>query len=107
MDAARLSGATLRVFDHNDLDDLENILRWTAKSKLPRLAPRQGFPHSRVLIVTESIFSMDGDAAPLREIAALKNKYGAWLMVDEAHATGIIGKHRPRPGGQAWRGRRN
>ena len=93
VDAARLSGATLRVFDHNDLADLEKILRWTSNSSLPRFAFRQRFARSRTLIVTESIFSMDGDAAPLREIVALKNKYGAWLMVDEAHATGIIGKN--------------
>jgi 8-amino-7-oxononanoate synthase len=80
VDAARLSGAKLRVFDHNDLNDLEKILKWADKSE--------------ILIVTESIFSMDGDAAPVREIVELKNKYGAWLMVDEAHATGLYGKNR-------------
>ena len=85
VDAARLSGAKLRVFDHNDLNDLEKILIWAAKN----------IHHSpRVLIVTESIFSMDGDAAPLREIVALKEKFGAWLMVDEAHATGLFGEKR-------------
>ena len=81
VDAAKLSGAKLRVFAHNDLDDLEAKLQWASESK------------SAILIVTESIFSMDGDAAPLRAIVALKNKYGAWLMVDEAHATGILGKN--------------
>ena len=82
VDAAKLSGAKLRVFDHNDLNDLEKILKWTDKLQ------------SRALVVTESIFSMDGDRAPLREIVELKNKYGAWLMVDEAHATGLYGKNR-------------
>ena len=86
VDAARLSGAKLRVFDHNDLNDLEKILTW-AKS---HIANRK----SQILVVTESIFSMDGDAAPLRKITELKNKYGAWLMVDEAHATGLYGKSR-------------
>lgn len=76
VDAARLSGATIRVFPHNHLEKLERLLQ-TA--------------HGRVLVVTESIFSMDGDAAPLREIAELKTKYGAWLLVDEAHAVGILG----------------
>src|SRR5450432_332406 len=92
VDAARLSGAKLRVFDHNDLNDLEEILRWSSSFSLSgNTLKRELQPH--VLIVTESIFSMDGDAAPLREIVALKEKYGAWLMVDEAHATGIIGKN--------------
>jgi 8-amino-7-oxononanoate synthase len=83
VDAARLCGAKLRVFAHNDLNDLEDILKWANKNS-----------KSQILIVTESIFSMDGDAVPLREIAALKEKYGAWLMVDEAHATGLYGKNR-------------
>ena len=87
VDAARLSGAKLRIFAHNDLNDLEDKLKWgTAESRHPASAPRH------ILVVTESIFSMDGDAAPLREIVALKEKYGAWLMVDEAHATGVLGE---------------
>jgi 8-amino-7-oxononanoate synthase len=91
VDGARLSGAKLRVFAHNDLNDLECILQWAQKVQGPRSKVQD---RSRVLIVTESVFSMDGDAAPLKEIVALKNKYGAWLMVDEAHATGLYGKHR-------------
>ncbi|MDQ6630741.1 MAG: 8-amino-7-oxononanoate synthase, partial [Verrucomicrobiota bacterium] len=89
VDAARLSGAKIRIFAHNDLNDLEKILRWADK-----LNPRHGTRNSRALVVTESIFSMDGDFAPLREIVELKNKYGAWLMIDEAHATGLYGKNR-------------
>ncbi len=82
VDATRLSGAKIRVFPHNDLERLEEKLKWARQ-------------HSRgqIIVVTESIFSMDGDAAPLREVVALKEKYGAWLMVDEAHATGILGAH--------------
>ena len=88
VDAARLCGAKLRVFAHNDANDLEKKLSWAdARSRLT--------PHaSRLLIVTESVFSMDGDLAPLREIIELKDKYGAWLMLDEAHATGLFGEHR-------------
>jgi 8-amino-7-oxononanoate synthase len=88
VDAARLSSAKLRIFDHNNLNDLEEKLRWADNSK-SAIANRQ----SQILVVTESIFSMDGDAAPLREIVELKNKYGAWLMIDEAHATGIFGQN--------------
>jgi 8-amino-7-oxononanoate synthase len=79
IDAARLSGATVRVFPHNHLGRLEALLQ-----KLPA-------GNGRRLIVTESIFSMDGDAAPLREIVELKERHGAWLLVDEAHATGLYG----------------
>jgi 8-amino-7-oxononanoate synthase len=79
IDAAKLSGATIRVFPHNHLDRLESLLkRCTTTSR-------------RVLIVTESVFSMDGDTAPLTELVDLKERYGAWLMVDEAHAIGVVG----------------
>lgn len=88
VDAARLSGAKLRVFAHHDPGDLEKILKWADGT------PRTTHHAPRILIVTESVFSMDGDLAPLREIVALKEKYGAWLMLDEAHATGLFGENR-------------
>lgn len=89
VDATKLSGAKLRIFDHNDLNDLEEKLKWADKFSKAESGKRK----AEILIVTESVFSMDGDTAPLREIVALKEKYGAWLMVDEAHATGILGKN--------------
>ena len=93
VDAARLSGAKLRVFKHNDLDDLEAKVQWAANQT--RNAERGTRSYSpRCLIVTESVFSMDGDLPPLRNIVELKERYGAWLMVDEAHATGLYGEHR-------------
>jgi 8-amino-7-oxononanoate synthase len=93
VDAARLSGAKMRVFGHNNLNDLEKILRWAdQRHASPPLSPTDRRP--RTLIVTESIFSMDGDQAPLREMVRLKEQFGAWLMVDEAHATGLYGKSR-------------
>jgi 8-amino-7-oxononanoate synthase len=83
LDAARLSGAQLRVYPHNDLDTLDQVLR---------RARRDGRSSARrVLVVTESIFSMEGDRAPLRELVELKDRHGAWLMLDEAHATGVVG----------------
>jgi 8-amino-7-oxononanoate synthase len=79
IDAARLSGATARTFPHNDTARLEALLAKISHGK------------TRILVVTESIFSMDGDAAPLRELVELKDRHGAWLLVDEAHATGLYG----------------
>ena len=81
IDGARLSGAVLRIFPHNNLDRLETHLQWA----------RKRHPKARILVATESIFSMDGDLAPLAAIVALKERYGAWLMVDEAHAAGVLG----------------
>jgi 8-amino-7-oxononanoate synthase len=82
VDGARLSGATLRPFHHNDTEHLEHHLRWA----------REKHPQARIFIVTESVFSMDGDLAPLRDIVELKDRYGAILMLDEAHATGVLGR---------------
>jgi 8-amino-7-oxononanoate synthase len=76
IDAAKLSGATLRIFPHNDLNKLEKLL---ISSK------------GRTLIITESVFSMDGDLCPLKEIVSLKKDYGALLFLDEAHGVGILG----------------
>ena len=81
IDGAKLSGAILRVFPHNHLGKLESHLEWA----------RREHPGKRILIVTESVFSMDGDRAPLREIVELKKRFGALLMLDEAHAVGVIG----------------
>jgi 8-amino-7-oxononanoate synthase len=93
VDAARLCGAKLRVFAHNDLDDLDRILRW-ARERASGPATGKTSRASRVLVVTESVFSMDGDLAPLRDLVELKDRYGAWLLVDEAHATGLYGEQR-------------
>ncbi len=81
IDGARLSGSVLRIFPHNHLDKLESHLEWA----------RRKHPGKRVLIITESVFSMDGDRAPLRELVELKKRFSALLMLDEAHAVGVIG----------------
>ena len=81
IDGARQSGATIRVYPHLNLRKLEEILQ-------------QSQSYRRRLIITETVFSMDGDLAPLAEIVALKEKYAAWLMLDEAHATGLFGQNR-------------
>ncbi len=83
IDGARLSGATIRVFPHNHLGKLESHLEWA----------RQERPEGRHLIVTESVFSMDGDRAPLRALIGLKRRFSALLLLDEAHAVGVVGEH--------------
>jgi len=83
IDGAKLSGAVVRVFPHNHLGKLESHLRWA----------RENYPDARIVVVTESVFSMDGDWAPLNEIITLKNRFNALLLLDEAHAIGVIGHH--------------
>ncbi len=84
IDGARLSGATIRVFPHNDAAKLHRLLAGI----------RAKDPRARVIVVTESVFSMDGDLCPLREIVEAKERHGALLFLDEAHAFGVLG-----PGG--------
>jgi 8-amino-7-oxononanoate synthase len=74
------SRAHRRIFAHNDLDMLESILASVRDT------------HERVLIVTEGLFSMDGDGPDLARLCEIKEKWGAWLMVDEAHALGVMGE---------------
>ncbi len=81
IDGVHASGAKMRVYPHNDLSKLESHLRWA----------RETHPSGKILVVTESVFSMDGDLAPLLEIVDLKERYGAVLMLDEAHAIGVRG----------------
>lgn len=80
VDGIILSGAEHKRYKHNDLNHLEKLLQEAPLNK-------------RKLIITDTIFSMDGDLAHLRELIALKEKYGALLMIDEAHAGGIYGKN--------------
>ncbi|SCB15643.1 8-amino-7-oxononanoate synthase [Rhizobium hainanense] len=76
----KLSGAARRLFQHNDVDSLENILKTLSSD------------FRRILVIVEGIYSMDGDIADLPALLELKARYGFWLMVDEAHALGILGK---------------
>jgi 8-amino-7-oxononanoate synthase len=78
-DGCRLGGAEVIRFRHNDPQDLEK--------RLGRLEKR----NTNVLVVAEGLYSMLGDRAPLAEIVAVKQKYGAYLMVDEAHSLGVLG----------------
>jgi 8-amino-7-oxononanoate synthase len=81
---ARLSGAAVRTFPHNDVEALDRMLA-------------EGSRSSRVLVLTETVFSMDGDQAPLGEISRVCSDRGAWLMTDDAHGFGVLEQNNPAP----------
>jgi 8-amino-7-oxononanoate synthase len=79
IDGCRLSRAKVFVYRHRDMSHLEDLLKKNGST-------------GRRLIITDSVFSMDGDIAPLPDLVMLSEKYGSLLMVDDAHATGVLGK---------------
>jgi len=81
IDGARLSRATIKVFRHKDAAHCEELLQ--------QLASQPG----KKLVITDGVFSMDGDIGPVDKLAALAEKYGAIMMVDDAHASGVLGRN--------------
>ncbi|HVN93949.1 MAG TPA: glycine C-acetyltransferase [Terracidiphilus sp.] len=81
IDGARLSRATIKVFRHKDVDHCEERLRELEKEP------------GHKLVITDGVFSMDGDIGPVDKLAALAEKYGAIMMVDDAHASGVLGRN--------------
>lgn len=77
VDGIRLSRAGSKIYKHKDMDHLESLLKIPARKKL---------------IITDTVFSMDGDIAPLKDLYSLSKKYNAMLMIDDAHGTGVLGK---------------
>jgi glycine C-acetyltransferase len=80
IDGARLSKATIKVFKHKDVQDCERILQETANW------------NGHKLIITDGVFSMDGDIAPLPELCGLAEKYDCIMMIDDAHSSGVLGR---------------
>jgi glycine C-acetyltransferase len=81
IDGARLSRATIKVFRHKDVDHCEALLKELDNSP------------GKKLVITDGVFSMDGDIGPVDKLAGLAEKYGAIMMVDDAHASGVLGRN--------------
>lgn len=80
IDGARLSKAEIKVFEHKDVEHADRLLAETAR------------PGRRQLLITDGVFSMDGDIAPLPELVEVAERHGAIMMVDDAHASGVLGR---------------
>lgn len=80
MDACRLAGVQIQRFEHNDMASLRRELE-------------SGPEANRTLIIADGVFSMDGDICPLPELIAIKKEFGCFLLMDESHASGVLGEH--------------
>ncbi|MGZ8598857.1 MAG: glycine C-acetyltransferase [Actinomycetota bacterium] len=80
IDGARLSRAEIKVFEHRDADHADALLRESAK------------PGRHQLLITDGVFSMDGDIAPLPDLVEVAERHGALMMIDDAHASGVLGE---------------
>ncbi len=88
IDGMRLSKAPRKVFAHRDVDALRQVL-----AEARQEGGLAGLPHRLILVVTDGVFSMDGDIAPLPGIVAAAEEFGAAVMVDDAHASGVLGRN--------------
>jgi glycine C-acetyltransferase len=88
IDGMRLSKAPRKVYAHRDVDALRQVL-----SEAREQGGLAGLPHRLILVVTDGVFSMDGDIAPLPGIVAAAEEFGAAVMVDDAHASGVLGRN--------------
>ena len=86
IDGTRISKAKVRVYKHKDTEDLERLIKIEFEES-------NNAKNSNYFIVSDGVFSMDGDIAPLPELVEIANKYNCTLIIDEAHATGVIGKN--------------
>lgn len=84
VDGARLSKAKVKIYRHREINHLEKLLKTFSMSGKSK--------GKQCLIITDTVFSMDGDIAPLRDFVSLAEKYNALLMIDDAHGTGVLGK---------------
>ena len=92
IDGIRLSRANCKVYRHNDIADLERVIKEAKAEHATQSAASNDTRPFRGLIVTDAVFSMDGDLADLPELLRVAHEQDALLMIDEAHATGVVGK---------------
>ena len=87
IDGSKISKAKVKVYKHKDSEDLENLI----KEELNEI-DKEKSKNPNFFIVSDGVFSMDGDIAPLPELVEIANEYNCCLIIDDAHATGVIGK---------------